>query len=66
MYLEQGIEYHTWIFILVYSFSRATSSLLHNYANISLQSTSLHTNTQPRFNLKPYKIDSTLMENPTT
>ena len=66
MYMEQGIEDHTRIFILVHSSSWATFSPLHNYSKISLKTTSLHTNTQPRFNLEPYNIDSTLMQNPTT
>ena len=66
MKTEKGIEDHTGIFILVHSITRATSNPLHNNAKISLQSISLHTITQPRFNLEPYKIDSTLMQNPTT
>jgi len=55
----QGKEKHAMIFIIVHSFSRATSSHLHNNAKISTKFTSLHTQTQPRFNLEPYKIAST-------
>jgi len=66
MNMEQGIEDHTSIFILVHYSSRATSSPLQNYAKISLKTLSLQSNTQQGLNLEPYKIDSTIMRNPTT
>jgi len=48
--------------IFLKSYIQSFAQLCEDFTKIN----KLHTNTQPRFNLEPYKFDSTLMQNPTT